>query len=273
MMLLCVICAAVTVALLVRPPAARALSRLDPAEAAGSGRARRRLRPVLATMVAALAVVAGGVLAGPPGAVVTTATVIGGFTAARLLRLHRRGRAAAAARMEVAHACRVLAGQLRVGRIPAEALRVAADDCPVLAPGAAALDLGSDPIRQWRADAALPGRAGLLVLARAWSVSIQTGAPLAPALERVSEALSEDLAVERLVLGEVSAARATSRIMAALPLCGIGIGYLIGGRPVQFLVSGPLGWGCLLGGTLLAAAGVLWIDWLSRSVLDGEAIQ
>jgi tight adherence protein B len=273
MTLLSAVCSAIAVALLIRPPAGHALSRLDPAAHAGSGRTRRRLRPLLAVPVAALAVVAAGVLAGPPGVVVATATAIAGYATVRMLRLRRRGRAAASARAEVAHACRVLAGQLRVGRIPAEALRVAADDCPVLAPAAAALDLGSDPVRRWRADAKRPGRAGLLVLARAWRVSVETGAPLAPALERVSEALSADLAVERLVVGEVSAARATSKIMAALPICGIGIGYLIGGRPVQFLVSGPLGWACLLGGTLLAAVGVLWIDWLSRSVLDGEAIQ
>ena len=72
----------------------------------------------------------------------------------------------------------------------------------------------------------------------------------------------------------VAPSAATSdKIMAALPLCGIGIGYVIGGRPLHLLVSGPLGWACLLGGVLLASAGVLWIDGLSRSVLESQAVQ
>ena len=225
-----------------------------------------------ALLAGVAAVVTGAAISGAPGAVVATAAAIAGFTGVRLMRVHRRGRIASAARVEVAHACRVLAGQLRVGRIPAEALRVAAVDCPLLSPAAALLDLGSDPVARWRSDAVRPGHNGLLVLARAWEVSTRTGAPLAPALERVSEALSEDVVIERLVFGEVSAARATGKIMAALPLCGIGIGYVIGGHPVHFLVSGPLGWACLFGGVLLAAAGVLWIDWLSRSVLESQAV-
>jgi tight adherence protein B len=274
MTFLCAALVAVAVGLLLRPPAARGLSRLRPADdARPAASARRWAAPLVTVLGAALAVVAGAVAAGPPGAVVAGAATIVCCTGVRLTRLRRRGRTASTARVEVAHACRVLAGQLRVGRIPAEALRVAAVDCPVLSPGAALLDLGSDPVPRWRHDALLPGHNGLLVLARAWEVSTRSGSPLAPALERVSEALSEDVAIERLVFGEVSAARATGKIMAALPLCGIGIGYVIGGRPLHFLVSGPLGWGCLLGGVLLAAAGVLWIDWLSRSVLESQAVQ
>jgi tight adherence protein B len=274
MTVLCAVLVAIGAGLLVQPPAARGLSRLRPADHAGSvDRSRLRAGPLSAVTVAGAAVGAGGLAAGIPGAVVAVAAAITCFTGVRLTTLRRRGRTASKARIEVAHACRVLAGQLRVGRIPAEALRVAAVDCPVLSPAAALLDLGSDPVPRWRRDAALPGKDGLLVLARAWEVSTRTGAPLAPALERVSDALSEDVAIERLVFGEVSAARATGKIMAALPVCGIGIGYVIGGRPLHFLVSGPLGWACLLGGVLLAAAGVLWIDGLSRSVLESQAVQ
>ncbi len=273
MTLLCAVLVASSVVLLVPPPAARGLSRLSPVETSGVARRGGRGTRALVVVAALLVVVAAGLTAGASGAVVALASTIACFTAVRLIGLRRRGRASSAARTEVAHSCRVLAGQLRVGRIPAEALRVAAADCPVLYPAAALLDLGSDPVPRWRLDATLAGHDGLLVLARAWEVSNRTGAPLAPALERVSEALSEDVAIERLVFGEVSAARATGKIMAALPLCGIGIGYVIGGRPLQFLVSGPLGWACLLGGVLLATAGVSWIDWLSRSALQSQAVQ
>lgn len=272
MTLLCAACAAMAVALLVRPPAARSLTRLRPAERPRSPAAGRR-GWVLAVPIASTTVVTAGILAGARGAVVAAAVGITFGTVIRLVRLQRRGKAAATARAEVAHACRVLAGQLRVGRIPAEALRVAADDCPVFASAASILDLGGDPVASWRSNAERPGCGGLAVLARAWRVATQTGAPLAPALERVSDALSADLATERLVFGEVAAARATGKLMAVLPACGIGIGYLIGGRPLQFLVAGPPGWICLLGGVVTAAAGVLWIDWLSRSAGQSQAVR
>ena len=46
-------------------------------------------------------------------------------------------------------------------------------------------------------------------------------------------------------------------------------GYLLGGRPLEWLVAGPVGWACLLLGLLLAAAGVLWIEGLARSAAAG----
>ena len=52
--------------------------------------------------------------------------------------------------------------------------------------------------------------------------------------------------------------------MAALPLCGVGLGYLVGGDPLQFLLANPYGWGCLVLGVTLACSGVLWIDRLAR---------
>ncbi|HEX8510882.1 MAG TPA: type II secretion system protein, partial [Propionibacteriaceae bacterium] len=83
-----------------------------------------------------------------------------------------------------------------------------------------------------------------------------------------SEALSADVAARAVIAGELAAPRATGKIMAVLPLCGLGMGYLLGGDPGGYLLSSPWGWGCLVGGVTLAAAGVLWIDKLAR--LDDE---
>jgi tight adherence protein B len=272
MTLLCAALAAIAALLAVPPAPGRSLDRRLARVDVQRGRGRRTSRwwlPLVSGVAGGL--VAGWVVAGAAGVVVAAASMIAVLTMLRLIRLRNRGRRAAAARADVAHACRVLAGQLRVGRIPADAVRVAAVDCPVLGTASSLLELGSDPVRHWRDESARPGYAGLLVLARAWSVATRTGAPLAPSLERVAEALGRDLAVERLVFGEAAAARATAKVMAAMPICGIGLGYLIGGRPLQFLVSGPLGWACLVGGLAAAAAGVLWIDWLSRTAEESSA--
>ena len=216
---------------------------------------------------AALAVVALVVafrLGGPEALVLTTAGVTVLATALKLMGQDLRRRRATRSRTEVAHACGVLASQVRVGRVPAEALSGAAEDCPVLTDAARAQDLGGDVTVVWRHASSRPGQRGLQDLARAWEVSATTGAPLAHGLEQVVDALTADVALRTVVDGELSAPRATGKIMAVLPVCGVGMGYLLGGDPLHFLVSTPYGWGCLVGGVGLAAAGVLWIDALSR---------
>jgi tight adherence protein B len=89
-------------------------------------------------------------------------------------------------------------------------------------------------------------------------------------LDQVAASLAADQALTRVVNSELATARATSKVMAVLPACGIGIGYLLGGDPARWLVSGPDGWVCLLIGVLLACAGVLWIEALARQA-SGEA--
>ena len=137
----------------------------------------------------------------------------------------------------------MIANQVRVGRIPAEALTLAAEDAPVLAVASGVQRNGGDVA------AALLGQAdparlpGLRDLARAWQVGTRTGAPMADLLDQVANALRADQSVERTVASELAGPRATGRVMAVLPLCGIGLGYVLGGDPIGFLLGGPLGLG------------------------------
>ena len=105
----------------------------------------------------------------------------------------------------------------------------------------------------WRQQAQRAGYRGLLELARAWQVSVETGAPMSSTLDQVATSLSADQELNRVVNSELAAARATSKVMAALPPCGIGIGYLLGGDPARWLLAGPAGWACLLSGILWRA--------------------
>ena len=85
-------------------------------------------------------------------------------------------------------------------------------------------------------------------------------------LGQVSAGLVADQSLNAVVAGELSAPRATGKVMAALPVCGIVLGYLLGGDPIDWLLDHPVGWGCLLAGVLLACLGVLWIETLARRV-------
>lgn len=202
-------------------------------------------------------------VAGPATAVPATAVGIAAGTVIRVGVLRARERRTRRAAAEVARACTVLAAELELGRVPTAALAAAAGDCPVLAPAATAAQIGGDVVRVWQHLATEPGHEGLLVLGRAWRVAAVTGAPLAPSLATVAAALSSEEEVDRMIAGELAAPRMTGVVLALLPVAGIGLGYAIGGDPLGFLLGSPWGWVCLIAGTALACAGLLWTEHLA----------
>jgi tight adherence protein B len=272
MIALSLVCAVLAALLLAAPPAARRLGvevRPGRGEEAAAPAPRNPRWPWRVGWGAGLtAVVLTHYWWGPAGAALALAGLIVATTCVHLVEQHLRDKAAARARAEVAQACSVLASQVRVGRVPAEALHEAAEDSTVLRVASSAQDLGGDVVAVWRTWSVVPGHGGLNDLARAWQVSARTGAPLAHSLVQVAEALTADLALRAVVSGELSAPRATGKIMAVLPFLGLSMGYSLGGDPVRFLMAGPYGWACLVLGVGLAVAGVLWIDRLARQAGD-----
>jgi tight adherence protein B len=275
----CLACAALAAWLAIgRPPEQRLSTRLDPAsgekEAAlrtAQRRHRRRSWSYVAMLIILVTlIIATGYLANARGAVLACAAFAAGATVARLITQHRRRRSALRARADVAQACTVLASYLRVGQVPSAALAIAAADCQVLREGHQAGTLGGEVVEVWRQQSRRAGHSGLIELARAWQVSIETGAPMSATLDQVAASLAADQALTRVIDSELATARATSKVMAALPACGVGIGYLLGGDPGRWLLAGPSGWACLLVGVMLACAGVLWIEALARQA-SGEA--
>jgi tight adherence protein B len=265
MIMVCLACAALAawwaVPLSARADRAEPLTASRPARSALAG---SPLWPITGAVAGSgLLVLSGWLLDGARGVVLGLALLVTGGTAVGLIQRRRRRRSALQGRVEVAGACAALASQLRVGQVPSEALAAAAVNCAVLRPAKDAQDLGGDVTRVWRSQAQQPGHAGLIDLARAWQVSNRSGAPMSAVLEQVAEGLAADQSLRAVVAGELSAPRATGKVMAVLPGCGVGLGYLLGGEPVGWLLAGPLGWGCLLGGVVLACCGVLWIEALA----------
>jgi tight adherence protein B len=268
---LTVVLAGVTTALAVpRSSSARSRARLRAVPAVEPGPQRRsRVGVLLALLAAAGALTLGMLVDGVRGAVVGAAVTIAGGTVVRIAVLHARDRSAQRAQSDVARACGILASYVRVGQVPAEALVLVATECPVLAEAAAVQQIGGNVPDALRSRSVRAGHGGLLDLARAWQVSSSTGAPMAPALEEVASGLAADESLRSVVSAELAAPRSTGKLMAVLPLVGVGLGYLLGGRPLEWLVAGPAGWACLLLGLLLAAGGVLWIERLARAAAAG----
>ncbi|MDQ7991362.1 MAG: pilus assembly protein TadB [Propionicimonas sp.] len=191
----------------------------------------------------------------------STAVVV--VVAAWVWRRHRLRRNAVRERAEVVRSAQLLSGMLKLGLIPAAALKAAAGQAPVLAEAAAVQAMGGGVAPVLRQGAGAPGRAGLGELARAWELAERTGASMTATLDAVAEQLSRAEAVRDTVAAELAAPRATGRLLAGLPVAGVALGYLLGGDPLGFLTGSLAGRGCLLVGVALGCAGLVWTELLA----------
>lgn len=181
------------------------------------------------------------------------------FRASRL----RRARDAEVGR-SACEAYEAMAADLRAGRSPAQALHSAAAVLPALTPAAAAAALGDDvPAALHRIE--LPGRQGTRELATAWAVAETGGAGLATVIDRFAAGMREDWEIRDEVRAALAAPRSTARVLAALPLAGVALGYATGAAPLAFLLGTPAGMACMVAGVGLAFAGLAWVERLARS--------
>jgi len=206
----------------------------------------------------------------------TTSQVAAGAVAAAVafgFGLHRRAgrrRLAREFRAETGAFLRAWSGELRSGLAPVDAAQAAIGDASSRDPDRdPSGDSVWDPMRVATSVdvpdalltiASVPGGEALADAAAAWSIADATGAPLAVVLERVSDAVQATVDVDREVEVEAAPARATARLMAFLPLIGIGLGTTLGADPLGVLIGTGLGVGCLIAGLALACAGVWWIE-------------
>ncbi|HZC27057.1 MAG TPA: type II secretion system F family protein [Actinopolymorphaceae bacterium] len=172
-----------------------------------------------------------------------------------------RERRRAAAR----EACEIIAAELRAGRHPDRALEAAAAVFADLAPAVAVSRMGGDVSAALRAVPQIhAGAEDLSRLAVAWTVAETSGAGLAALVDRTASGLREEEAVRREVAAQLAGPRASARMLAGLPLLGVGLGMGVGTDPIGFLLHSPSGWACLGSASTLAAAGLAWVERLAR---------
>jgi tight adherence protein B len=181
----------------------------------------------------------------------------------RLVARLQRGRRARE-RVRVVQALSALAAELHSGQPPAVALSSAAGAPPCWPTALAAVTAGDDIPAGLRRDARdHPALAGL---AACWQVGDATGAGLADAVERLAQAARLDEESRAQLAAHLAGPRATARVLAALPVVGIGLGVLLGADPLGWLLGTALGWACLTLGVGLTTAGVLWTAGIARGV-------
>ena len=222
----------------------------------------RVILPLAAAGLVLAALAAGAVAPAALGAVLV-GTAWGGH---RLWRQRALARHVAETQDWVLECCDLLASELAAGQAAESALARAAETWPALAPVWQSHAFGGDVPSALRRAGAEPGAGGLALVAAAWHVSHRTGHGLADALGRVAQALREARATDRVVRGELASARATARLVAALPVLALVIGSGSGGDPLGFLLGTPLGVACLGGGLALGLAGLGWIERIAADV-------
>jgi tight adherence protein B len=116
-----------------------------------------------------------------------------------------------------------------------------------------------------RSAATLPGAEALASVAACWQVAQRNGAGLATALRRLTESLRAEEALRREIASQLAGARATARLLAALPALGLLLGSGLGGRPLDVLLHTPYGLACLVGGVTMQVTGVWWTDQIAAA--------
>ncbi|MFF5345506.1 type II secretion system F family protein [Streptomyces althioticus] len=233
-----------------------------------------RLRARLGVEWASLAV---GVVLAVLGASVLP--VVAGAAGVPVLRRVRR---AAAGRKErdgradaVVALCGALAGELRAGRQPGEALSPAARDSGGLAGHQAAVlaaaRFGGDVPGALTAAARQPGAEGLRGLAACWRVAVDQGAGLADGLDRLEAALRAERDQRADLRAQLSGARATAVMLAGLPVVGLALGAALGADPLHVLLHTPSGTVCLAAGVVLEGLGLWWALRIMRGAEETAA--
>ncbi|GHC35518.1 type II secretion system F family protein [Streptomyces cinnamoneus] len=178
-------------------------------------------------------------------------------------REHERERCEAA----VIEMCGSVAGELRAGRQPCEA--VAGLTQVELGPGwpavPAAARFGGDVPTALRKAALQPGAEGLNGVAACWRVAVDGGAGLAAGLERVAAALCAERDQRDELRAQLAGTRSTAVMLALLPVLALLMGSALGADPLRVLLHTPAGLGCLLLGGLLESAGIAWTRRIVRA--------
>ncbi|WP_030942436.1 type II secretion system F family protein [Streptomyces sp. NRRL S-646] len=235
--------------------------------AGGLRRIRGRLRPEW------WALAVGVVLTLLGASVLPVVAGAAGVPLLRRMRLAGEARRARERRGDAVIAlCGALAGEVRAGRQPGEALPRAARDSGGLGGAQAAVlaaaRFGGDVPDALVAAARQPGAEGLLGLAACWRVAVDQGAGLAAGLDRLEGALRAERDQRADLRAQLAGAKSTAVMLAGLPSLGLALGTALGADPLHVLLHTGGGLGCLLVGGLLEGLG-MW--WAMRIVRRAEA--
>ncbi|MGK5637833.1 type II secretion system F family protein [Streptomyces sp. URMC 126] len=189
----------------------------------------------------------------------------------RRLRARARRRARERRTEAVIELCGSVAGELRAGRQPGEAVRAFDGEAlgPAWAAVSAAARFGGDVPAALREAGRQEGAEGLAGVAACWQAAVDGGAGLASGLERVGQALSVERDQREELAAQLAGTRSTAVMLALLPAVALAMGAALGADPLRVLLHTPAGLGCLALGGALEGAGLAWTRRIVRAAAGG----
>jgi tight adherence protein B len=183
-----------------------------------------------------------------------------------LAEIRGRGRRERLWRAAVIELCDGFAAELAAGRAPAAAYAEAA---AVLDPAVAIALLRPGPGEELPKTldriAGTPGAGGLRLLAACWRIGAERGGTFATVIDNLAATLRDQEAHREEVAAQLAGPRATARLLAGLPVLGLGMAAALGAHPLVFLLGTPLGAACLVAGAGLDALGLWWTGRLAAA--------
>lgn len=120
--------------------------------------------------------------------------------------------------------------------------------------------------RPWAGTDSASGRVAAVLAA--CRVADELGAPLAPTLDLVAQALVADAEAAAQVRAALAGPRTSARVVGWLPVLGLVLGAAVGADPVAVLTDGGVGTMAGVGGLVLLGCGRAWIALLVRRAQD-----
>ncbi|MCL2092086.1 MAG: type II secretion protein F [Micrococcales bacterium] len=118
---------------------------------------------------------------------------------------------------------------------------------------------------RWRPVPQVPGAAGRAqAVVCANRMAAELGAPLAPVLDTVAQALAADAEAAAELSTALAGPQASARLVGWLPLLGLVLGVVVGADPVAVLTDGGPGTAAGIVGVTLFVVGRTW----SRALVD-----
>jgi tight adherence protein B len=183
----------------------------------------------------------------------------------------RRRRTVASRRAAVIELCDGIAVELAAGRPAGLALVHGAEVLPDASGLAAVIEAARNgdevPAALIRA-AETEGCEGLRLLAGCWRIGVDRGGMLAAVIEGLAEALRDQQSHREEIALQLAGPRATARLLAGLPVLGLGLAAALGARPLTFLFGTLPGALCLVLGIGLDALGLWWTARLATAAED-----
>lgn len=193
------------------------------------------------------------------------------------LRTWREARRGTQIDRELLPIVEALAGALRAGLPPGQALALAGADVSgsfgdVLKGIERRARLGEGLAAGWADAAQRLDSDELRVLARAWSLSEETGTPLADAASTTAAVLREEREQRARTKTAVAGARTTMTILTVLPLAGPVLAAFMGLDMAAVYAHSPVVWAALGGGVVLVLVGRWWVARLVAHTLAGPVL-